>query len=86
MINLNGVSIISLPEPVKKLIPALSNYFLSRLYKNFIFGLNFLTRILYKIACNFLDPITVKKINILDKIGDPIIFKTIRKEIYPLMK
>jgi hypothetical protein len=80
LINLNGVSIISLPEPIKKLIRALSDYFLSRLYKNFIFGLNFLTRILYKFACNFLDPITVKKINILDKIGDPIIFKTIRKD------
>ena len=80
IINLNGVSIMSLPEPVKKMIPGLSDYFLSRLYKNYILGLNFISRILYKIACNFLDPITVKKVNILDKIGDPALFETIRKD------
>ena len=80
IINLTGVSIISLPEPVKKMIPGLSNYFLSRLYKNYILGLNFISRILYKIACNFLDPITVQKVNILEKVGDPALFNIIRKD------
>ena len=80
IINLTGVSILSLPEPVKKMIPALSDYFLARLYKNYIMGLNFLTRILYKIACAFLDPVTVAKVNILDKIGDPKLFDIIRPD------
>ena len=80
IINLKDVSVISLPEPIKKMIPALSDYFLSRLYKNFIIGLNFLTRIIFKIACNFLDEITIKKINILDKKNDPKLFQTIRRD------
>ena len=80
IINLTGVSIISLPEPIKKMIPALSDFFLSRLYKNYIMGLNFISRILYKLACAFLDDITVKKINILDKKNDPKLFETIRRD------
>ena len=80
IINLSGVSIISLPEPLKKLIPELDNYFLCRLYKNYIIGLNFITRILYKIAVNFLDEMTVTKINVLDKKKDPNLFKEIRKD------
>ena len=80
IINLTGVSILSLPEPVKKMIPALSDYFLGRLYKNYIMGLNFFSRILYKIACAFLDPVTVAKVNILDKKGDPKLFEIIRPD------
>ncbi len=80
IINLTGVSVLSLPEPVKKMIPALSDYFLARLYKNYIMGLNFITRLLYKIACNFLDPVTVSKVNILDKIGDKKMFEIIRRD------
>ena len=80
IINLSGVSIISLPEPVKKMIPALSNFFLSRLYKNYIIGLNFISRIIYKIACNFLDDVTVSKINVLDKKNDPKLFEIIRRD------
>jgi hypothetical protein len=62
------------------MIPALSDYFLARLYKNYIMGLNFITRLLYKIACNFLDPVTVSKVNILDKIGDKKMFEIIRRD------
>ena len=80
IINLTGVSIFSLPEPVKKMIPALSDYFLGRLYKNYIMGMNFISRILYKIACAFLDPVTVAKVNILDKIGDKKLFEIIRPD------
>ena len=80
IINLSGVSIISLPEPLKKMIPELSNYFLCRLYKNYLIGLNFITRILYKIAVNFIDKVTASKINVLDKKKDPKLFKEIRED------
>ena len=80
IINLTGVSIISLPEPLKRMIPELSNYFLCRLYKNYIIGLTFITRIIYKIACNFLDKVTVSKLIVLDKKKDPILFTEIRKD------
>ena len=80
IINLTGVSIISLPEPLKRLIPELSNYFLCRLYKNYLIGLNFFTRILYKIAVNFIDKVTASKFTVLDKKNDPKLFKEIRKD------
>ena len=80
IINLTGCSIVSLPEPIKKMIPALSDNFLSRLYKNYIIGLNFISRIIYKIACAFLDDVTVSKINVLDKKNDPKLFEIIRRD------
>ena len=80
IINMTGVSIISLPDPLKKLIPELSNYFLCRLYKNYIIGLNFISKILYKIAVNFIDKVTADKIIVLDKKKDPALFKAIRPD------
>jgi hypothetical protein len=80
IINMTGVSIISLPEPLKRIIPELSQNFLCRLYKNYIIGLTFFTRILYKIAVNFLDKVTVSKITVLDKKKDPALFKSIRRD------
>ena len=80
IVNLKGVSVISLPDSLKKLIPALSNYFLCRLNKTFIMGLNFITRILYKIAVNFIDPVTALKLIVLEGKGDPKLFKFIRKD------
>lgn len=80
IVNMTGVSIISLPEPLKRIIPELSNNFLCRLYKNYIIGLTFFTRILYKIAVNFLDKVTVSKITVLDKKKDPALFKSIRRD------
>ena len=80
IINLSGVSIISLPEPIKKMVPVLSNFFVARLYKNYIMGLNFLTRIIFKLVCAFLDDVTVSKINILDKKNDPKLFESIRRD------
>ena len=80
IINLSGVSVLSLPEPIKKMIPALSNYFLARLYKCYIMGLNWISRVIYKIACNFLDDVTVEKINVLDSTKDPKLFEIIRKD------
>jgi len=80
IVNLKGVSIISLPDSLKKLIPALSNYFLCRLNKNYLIGLNFFTRILYKIAVNFIDPVTASKIIVIESRKDPALFKNIRKD------
>jgi hypothetical protein len=80
IINVSGVSIISLPDPLKKLIPKLSNYFLCRLYKNYIIGLNFFSKILYKIAVNFIDKVTAEKIIVLDNKKDPALFKAIRPD------
>ena len=80
IINLSGVSIISLPEPLKRIIPELSDFFLCRLYKNYIIGLNFITRILYKIAVNFIDKVTAAKITVLDKKKDPKLFEEIRRD------
>ena len=80
IVNLKGVSVISLPDSLKKLIPALSKYFICKLNKNFIIGLNFITRILYKIAVNFIDPITASKNIVLEGKGDPKLFKFIRPD------
>jgi hypothetical protein len=80
IINMTGVSILSLPEPLKRIIPELSDNFLCRLYKNYIIGLTFFTRILYKIAVNFLDKVTVSKITVLDHKKDPALFKSIRRD------
>jgi len=80
IINLRGVSIITLPEPLKKLIPALSRYFLCRLNKTYIFGLNFITRILFKIATNFMDPVTVTKFIAISSNKDRTIFNNIRED------
>jgi len=80
IVNLKGVSIISLPDSLKKLIPALSDYFLCRLNKNYLIGLNFFTRILYKIAVNFIDSITASKIIVIESRKDPALFKNIRKD------
>lgn len=80
IVNISGVSIISLPEPVKKVIPALSNFFFGRLYKNYLIGLNFISRIIYKITCAFLDDVTVQKINVVDGKNDPKLFECIRRD------
>ena len=69
-----------MPDSLKKLIPALSNYFLCRLHKTYIMGLNFITRILYKIAVNFIDPVTALKLIVLEGKGDPKLFTNIRKD------
>ena len=80
IVNLKGVSVISLPDSLKKLIPALTKYFICKLNKNFIIGLNFITRIIYKIAVNFLDPVTASKNIVLEGKGDPKLFKFIRPD------
>ena len=76
-INFEGTSVLSLPDPIKKLISELSDNFLGRLYKSYILGMSLLVRVLYKFVCNFLEEVTVKKITILDGKNDPRLFEGI---------
>ena len=80
IINLKDTSILSLPEPLKKMIPDLSNNFVCRLHKNYIFGINWFGKILYSIAKGFLEDVTVKKITVLEKDNMDELFKEIRKD------
>ena len=71
LVNMEGTSILSLPDSVKKLINALSEYFIARLYRCYILGLNVFLRLIYKLICNFVEKTTVEKVIILDNIQDP---------------
>ena len=76
-INLEGTSVLALPDAMKKLITALSDNFLARLYKSYILGMSLFIRVLYKFVCNFLEEITVRKVVILDSKKDPKLFTDI---------
>ena len=80
IVNFKGVSIISLPDSIKKLIPALSNYFPCRMNKTYIIGLSFITRLLYRFIVNFIDPITASKIIVINNKKDPALYQSIRKD------
>ena len=80
IVNFKGVSILSLPDSITKLIDALTNYFSCRLNKTYIIGLNIFTRLIYKIAVNFIDPITASKITVLNGKEDPALFENIRED------
>lgn len=70
IVNMDGTSILSIPESVKKLMNALSNYFIARLFRCYILGLNAFLRIIYKIICNFVEKSTVEKVIVLDDKND----------------
>ena len=71
IVNMDGTSVLSLPDSVKKLINNMSEYFIARLYRCYILGLNAILRIIYKIICNFVEKTTVEKVIILDNKDDP---------------
>jgi hypothetical protein len=71
IVNMDGTSVLSLPDSVKKLINNMSEYFIARLYRCYILGLNAFLRIIYKIICNFVEKTTVEKVIILDNKDDP---------------
>ena len=71
IVNMEGTNILSIPESVKKLMNSLSEYFISRLYRCYILGLNAFLRIIYKIICAFVEKTTVEKVIILDNKDDP---------------
>ena len=62
IVNMDGTSILSIPESVKKLMKGLSDYFIARLFRCYILGLNAFLRIIYKIICNFVEKSTVEKV------------------------
>jgi hypothetical protein len=53
------------------MITYLSDYFIARLYRCYILGLNAFLRILYKIICAFVERTTVEKVVILENKDDP---------------
>jgi hypothetical protein len=80
ILNFEGTSPLSLPDAVKKLIKTVSENFLSRLYKCYVLGMSFVINILYKIICNFLEEITIQKLNVLDDKNSDKLFESIRKD------
>ena len=80
ILNFEGTSPLNLPDAVKKLIKTLSENFLSRLYKCYVFGMSFLINCIYKIICNFLEEITVQKITVLEKKNINKLFENIRMD------
>ena len=65
IVNLKGISVISIPDPIKKVINCLSNNFIAKLYKSYVLNLSLIVRILFKLICTFLEEVTVKKIVIV---------------------
>ena len=80
LISLKGAHVLSLPEHIKKLIPAMNEGFISRLHKNYIIGMTFFLRVLFKVVCAFLHESTIKKIKILSGKKDQTLFEEIRKD------
>ena len=77
VINLEKTSLFSFPEPMRKVIKSLSDYFIARLYKSYILGMNAFLRIVFKIMCGFLEEVTVLKFVILESKKDPKLFQDI---------
>ena len=71
IVNMDGTNVLNLPDSVKKLINNMSEYFVARLYRCYILGLNAFLRIIYKIICAFVEKSTVEKVIILDNKEDP---------------
>ena len=80
ILNFEGSSPLNLPNVVKKIIKTLSENFLSRLYKCYVFGMSFFINLMFKLICNFLEEVTVQKINIMNDNNMNKIFECIRKD------
>ena len=80
IIYLKGATVFSLPEHVKKLIPIMNEAFISRLNKNYVIGMTFILRVLYKVVCAFLHESTIRKIKILGGKKDQSLFEEIRRD------
>ena len=77
IVNLKDTSILSIPDPIKKVITALSNNFIAKLYKSYIINMSLLLRILFKLMCSILEEITVRKIVVIDGKEDKRMFNFI---------
>jgi hypothetical protein len=80
ILNFEGSSPLNMPDAVKKLIKTVSENFLSRLYKCYVYGMSFFINFMFKLACNFLEEVTVQKITILDKNNKEQLFENIRED------
>ena len=79
-INLEKTSLLSFPDPMKKVVKTLSDYFIARLYRSYILGMNTFLRIVFKIMCGFLEEVTVQKFVILESKKDPKLFQDINPQ------
>ena len=79
-INLEKISLLSIPDSMKKIINTMSEYFIATLYKSYIFGMNTFLKFLFKIFCNFLEEITVRKFVVLKNNEDPKLFQDINPQ------
>ena len=79
-VNIEKVSLLSIPDSIKKLIKTLSDYFIARLYKSYVLGLGGFLQFLYRIFCTFLEEITVRKFVILKNRNDPNLFQDINPQ------
>ena len=52
IVNMERTSILSIPDSVKKLMSSLSDYFISRLYRCYILGLNTFLKMIYRLLYN----------------------------------
>ena len=80
ILNFAGTSPLTLPDAVKKIINTLSENFLSRLYKCYVFGMSIFIKFIYSIICTFLEEITVQKLTVLDSKNHNILFRNIRSD------
>ena len=71
LVNLEGTDGVTLPTSMTKLVRALSDYFISRLYKCYVLGLHPFLRFIYGIVCKIIAQITVEKIVVLNNKEDP---------------
>ena len=70
-VNLAGTDGVTLPGSMNKLVKALSDYFVSRLYKCFVLGLHPFLIFIYNIVCKIVAAVTVEKVIILKNTEDP---------------
>jgi hypothetical protein len=80
IVNVKGINIISIPDSMKKVMKCLSDNFLAKLYKCYILNLSFFLKILYKIICNFLEEVTVRKFVIINGKSDKTMWNFIRSD------
>ena len=77
IVNLKDTSLLSIPDPIKKVITALSDNFIAKLYRSYIINMSFILRVLYKLMCSLLEEITVRKIVVIDGKEDKRMFNFI---------
>ena len=80
IVNLRGTSVISIPDPIKKVISCLSDNFIAKLYKSYVLNLSLFLRILFKFMCAFLEEVTVRKIVVVGGKDDNVMLNFINGE------